>query len=212
MPRGQYLAEAVKDAIWVLRAEGVSEAEIARRLVRPKRMVSKYLQRMGGIRPRPCRGSERCLSLAEREEISRGIARGESARAIGRTLGRSHTTVSREINRCGGRRSYRAHAAERAAWRRARRPRATKLELCPVLRERVIERLGQDHSPQQISGWLGLSYPDNDEMQVSHETIYRALYVQARGSLRSELTRASPNPASEALRPGALKPRTGPRP
>src|SRR5438067_481810 len=189
MPRGHYLAEAVKDAIWVLRAEGVSEAEIARRLVMPKRTVSKYLQRMGGIRPRPCRRSERCLSLAEREEISRGIARGESARAIGRTLGRSHTTVSREINRCGGRGRYRAHAAERAAWGRAKRPRATKLELCSELRELVIGRLEQDHSPQQISGWLRLAYPDNDEMHVSHETIYRALYVQARGSLRRELTR-----------------------
>ncbi len=123
MPRGRYLAEAVKDAIWVVRAEGVSEAEIARRIVMPKRTVSKYLQRMGAIRPRPCRRSERCLSLAEREEISRGIARGESARAIGRTLGRSHTTVSREINCCGGRGRYRAHAAERAAWGRAKRPR-----------------------------------------------------------------------------------------
>jgi len=97
--------------------------------------------------------------------------------------------VSREINRCGGGGRYRAHAAERAAWRRARRPRATKLELCSELRELVIERLGQDHSPQQISGWLRLSYPDNDEMQVSHETMYRALYVQAGGSLRRELTR-----------------------
>src|SRR6476659_1499390 len=148
MPRGHYLAEAVKDAIWVLRAEGVSEAE-----------------------------------------ISRGIARGESARAIGRTLGRSHTTVSREINRCGGRGRYRAHAAERAAWGRAKRPRATKLEVCSELRELVIQRLEQDHSPQQISGWLRLSYPDNDQMQVSHETIYRPRFVQARGSLRRELTR-----------------------
>ena len=189
MPRGRYLAEAVKGAIWVLRAEGVSEAEIARRLVLPKRTVSKYLQRMGGIRPRPCRRSERCLSLAEREEISRGIAGGESARAIGRALGRSHTTVSREINRCGGRGRYRAHAAERAAWGRAKRPRPSKLGLCSELRELVIGRLEQDHSPQQIAGWLRLSYPDNQEMQVSHETIYRALYVQARGSLRRELTR-----------------------
>jgi len=130
MPRGHYLTEAVKDAIWVLRAEGVSEAEISRRLGMPKRTVSKYLQRVGGIRPRSRRRAERCLTLAEREEISRGIARGASARAIGRTLGRSHTTISREISRCGGRGRYRAHAAERAAWSRARRPRATKLALC----------------------------------------------------------------------------------
>src|ERR1700694_1121175 len=151
MPRGHYLTEVVKDAIWEVRAEGLSEAEIGRRLGLPKRTVSKYLERLGGIRPRVRRRPECCLSVAEREEISRGIARGESARAIGRTLGRSHTTISREIDRCGGRRSYRAHAAERAACRRARRLRATKLELCPVLRELVMERLGQDHSPQQIS-------------------------------------------------------------
>jgi IS30 family transposase len=104
MPRGHYLTEAVKDAIWELRAVGGSEAEIGRRLCLPKRTVSKHLERMGGIRPRAGRRPERCLTLGEREEISRGIARGESARAIGRVLGRSHTTVSREINRCGGRR------------------------------------------------------------------------------------------------------------
>ena len=187
MPKGHYLVEAVKDAIWELRAEGVSEAEIARRLVMPKRTVSKYLQRMGGIRSRPRRRAECCLTLVEREEISRGIARGDSARAIGRTLGRSHTTVSREINRCGRRGRYRAHAAEQTAWGRGRRPRPSKLELCSELRELVIERLEQDHSPQQISGWLRLSYPDNDQMQVSHETIYRALYVQARGCCDANL-------------------------
>jgi IS30 family transposase len=189
MPRGHYLVEAVKDAIWVLRAEGVSEAEIGRRIGVPKRTVSKYLERVGGIRPRPRGRAERCLTLAEREEISRGIAGGVSARAIGRALGRSHTTVSREIDRCGGRGRYRAHVADRAAWDRARRPRPLKLDLCHELRELVIERLGEDHSPQQIAGWLRLQYPDNALMQVSHETIYRALYVQARGSLARELTR-----------------------
>src|SRR5437763_14666238 len=189
MPRGHYLTDAVKDAIWVLRAEGGSEAEVGRRLGVPKRTVSKYLERVGGIRPRARRRAECGLTSAEREEIARGVARGESARAIGRVLGRSHTTISREINRCGGRRRYRGHVAERAAWERARRPRATKLELCSELRELVIERLGQDHSPQQISGWLRLAHPDNEQMQISHETIYRALYVQARGSLARELTR-----------------------
>ena len=212
MPRGHYLTEAVKDGIWVLRAEGVSEAEISRRLGMPKRTVSKYLQRMGGVRPRPRRRAECCLTSAEREEISRGIARGESARAIGRVLGRSHTTISREINRCGGRRRYRAHVAERAAWERARRPRATKLEVCPELRELVIERLGQDHSPQQISGWLRLAYPDNEQMQISHETIYRALYVQARGSLARELTRHLRTRRQKRYRPGTLQPRPGPGP
>jgi IS30 family transposase len=189
MPRGHYLAEAVKDAIWELRAEGLSEAEIGRRVGLAKRTVSNHLSRLGGVRPRARRRPERCLTLAEREEISRGIAGGDSDRAIGRRLGRSHTTSWREIERCGGRGRYRAHAAERAAWRRARRPRPRKLELCPELRELVLERLEQDHSPQQISGWLRLRCPDNEEMQVSHETIYRALYVQARGALRRELTR-----------------------
>ena len=188
MPRGLYLAEGVKDEIWVLRAEGVSEAEIGRQLGVPKRTVSKYLQRMGGLRPRPARRPKRCLTVPEREEISRGIARGQSDRAIARALGRSHTTVSREINRCGGRGRYRAHAAERTARHRAKRPQATKLELCPRLRELVFERLRLDHSPQQIAGWLRLEYPDNEGMQVSHETIYRTLYLQARGSLARELT------------------------
>ena len=211
MPRGHYLTETVKDAIWEVRAEGVSEAEISRRLGMPKRTVSKYLQRMGGVRPRARRRAECCLTSAEREEISRGVARGESARAIGRVLGRSHTTISREINRCGGRRRYRAHVAERAAWERARRPRATKLEVCPELRELVIERLGQDHSPQQISGWLRLAHPDNEQMQISHETIYRALLRPGARVACARAHPASTNPASEALRAGTLGPRPGPR-
>ena len=129
------------------------------------------------------------LDLEEREEISRGIARGHSAREIAQALGRSHTTIVREINRCGGRRRYRAHAADREARRRSRRPRPTKLELCPELRRVVEERLCDDHSPEQIAGWLRIVYPDNEAMHVSHETIYRALYVQTRGTLKRELTR-----------------------
>jgi len=189
MPRGYPLSEAVKDGIWGLRAMGLSDREIGRRLGLPLGVVSNHLLRTGGIRPRSRRRPERCLSLEEREEISRGIARGASARAIARALGRSHTTVAREINRCGGRRRYRAHAADREAWHRSRRPRLTKLELCPALRLLIEERLSEDHSPEQIAGWLRLRYPDNEEMHVSHETIYRALYVQARGTLKRELTR-----------------------
>jgi transposase, IS30 family len=189
MPKGHYLTEAVKDAIWELRAEGLSDRELGRRLGLPRGTVSNHLARAGGIRPRAHRRPERCLSFEEREEISRAIARGHSARAIARALRRSHTTIAREIDRCGGRRRYRAHAAEREASRRARRPRPTKLELCPELRRLVAERLCEDHSPQQIAGWLKIEYPDNEEMRVSHETIYRALYVQARGTLKRELTR-----------------------
>jgi IS30 family transposase len=189
MPKGHYLTEAVKDAIWELRAEGPSDRKLGRRLGLPRGTVSNHLARAGGIRPRAHRRPERWLSFEEREEISRAIARGHSARAIARALRRSHTTIAREIDRCGGRRRYRAHAAEREASRRARRPRPTKLELCPELRRLVAERLCEDHSPQQIAGWLKIEYPDNEEMRVSHETIYRALYVQARGTLKRELTR-----------------------
>jgi IS30 family transposase len=189
MPRGYGLSAVTKDAIWELRAQGLSDREIGRRLGLPRGSVSNHLARTGGIRPRAGRRPERCLSCEEREEVSRAIARGQSARAIARALGRSHTTIAREINRCGGRRRYRAHTAEREAWRRSRRPRPTKLELCPELRRVVEERLQEDHSPEQIAGWLRVGYPDNEAMQVSHETIYRALYVQARGTLKRELTR-----------------------
>jgi IS30 family transposase len=189
MPSGYALSEAFKDGIWKLRAQGLSEREIARQLKLGRNTVSHYLRALGGIRPRTRRRAPRCLTVAEREEISRAIARGHSARQIARALGRSHTTVAREINRCGGRGRYRAHAADREAWRRARRPRPTKLELCAELRRVVEERLADDHSPEQIAGWLRLAYPDNAAMQVSHETIYRALYVQARGALKRELTK-----------------------
>jgi IS30 family transposase len=189
MPRGFGLSEATKEAIWKLRAQGLSDREVGRRLGLARGSVSNHLARTGGIRPRARRRPERCLSFEEREEISRAIAGGQSARAIARALGRSHTTIAREIDRCGGRRRYRAHAAEREAWRRSRRPRATKLELCPALRRVVEERLAENHSPEQIAGWLRVRYPDNEAMQVSHETIYRALYVQARGTLKRELTR-----------------------
>jgi transposase, IS30 family len=188
MPKGHALSEATKEAIWELRARGLSEREITRRLGLGLNTVSHHLRALGGIRPRPRRRPERCLNLDEREEISRGIARGHSARVIARALGRSHTTIAREIERCGGRARYRAHAADREAWARARRPRPTKLELCPELRRAVEEHLADDFSPEQIAGWLRLAYPDNEAMQVSHETIYRALYVQARGGLKRELT------------------------
>ncbi len=189
MPGGYGLSKATKDGIWELRAEGLSDREIGRRLGLPRGSVSNHLARTGGIRPRARRRPQRCLSFEEREEISRAIARGHSARAIARALRRSHTTITREISRCGGRRRYRAHTADREAWHRSRRPRPTKLELSPELRRVIAERLEDDHSPEQIAGWLRIRYPDNEAMQVSHETIYRALYVQARGALRRELTR-----------------------
>ena len=183
------LSQAEQDRVWEARASGLSEAEVARRVGLSARRVARFLAGNGGIRPRCARRrAARCLGVAEREEISRGIARGESDRQIARALGRAHTTIAREIGRCGGRYRYRAHFADEEAWLRARRPKQTKLERCPELARVVAERLCLDHSPQQIASWLRLQYPDNEQMHVSHEAIYRSLYVQARGTLKRELT------------------------
>jgi len=129
------------------------------------------------------------LSLAEREEISRGVAAGESLRAIATRLGRAPSTVSREVTANGGARRYRAVVADRAALKRARRPKPAKLAIHPELCALVESKLELRWSPQQISGWLSQTYPDRPEMQVSHETIYLSLFVQSRGALRKELTR-----------------------
>jgi transposase, IS30 family len=128
------------------------------------------------------------LSLVEREQISRGLAAGQSLRAIARQLGRSASTISREVNANGGPRRYRALAAERRAIRCAKRPRAGKLELSQRLRAEVQAGLLQRWSPQQISARLLVSFPDDPEMRISHETIYQAVYVQSRGELRRQLT------------------------
>jgi IS30 family transposase len=151
--------------------------------------VRAYLLRCGGIRPEPRRRAPGRLSLVEREEISRGLAAGESIRAIAVALGRSPSTVSREVSRNGGVRRYRAARADQAAWARATRPKACKLAGNPALRAIVEEKLARRWSPEQIAGWLQLTYPKSPEMQVSHESIYRTLYVQSRGALNRELTR-----------------------
>ena len=143
----------------------------------------------GGVRPAVRRRSIRQLSLVEREEISRGVAAGESLRVIGRRLGRAPSTISRELARNGGRRRYRAHRADRAAWQRARRPQGCKLASNEALRGVVEELLADRWSPQQIAGWLAHTYPGDEEMRVSHETIYLTLFIQARGGLKRELTR-----------------------
>jgi IS30 family transposase len=127
--------------------------------------------------------------MAEREEISRGMAAGHSYRRIATDLGRAPSSVSREIARNGGPKRYRAQAADVAAYRRARRPKPSKLVLVPRLRAVVEDRLAHRWSPEQIAAWLGRTYPDDPEMRVSHETIYLRLFVQTRGALRRELTR-----------------------
>jgi len=127
------------------------------------------------------------LSAAEREEISRGVAAGESARRIAARLGRAVSTITRELGRNGGRRGYRAADADRQAWERAQRPQQCKLACNRVLAGVVATKLEQDWSPQQVAGWLKLEYPEDETMRVSHETIYLTLFVQARGALKREL-------------------------
>src|SRR4249920_3319968 len=151
--------------------------------------VQRLLVKTGGLMPRTMPQSALRLSLSEREEISRGLLAGETCRRIAARLGRSPSTVSREVSAGGRRDRYRAWRAEERARRRVRRPKAAKLASSPRLRAEVERWLALRWSPQQIAARLVLAYPDDLEMRVSHETIYRSLFVQGRGALRKELTR-----------------------
>jgi IS30 family transposase len=181
------LSEREQERVWELWGAGVSWRAVGRKLGVRHEYVRRYVTSTGGVKPVPRRRSERCLSELEREEISRGLARGDSFRVIAAAIGRSHTTVSREVRPNGGRERYRAHDAEQAAWGRARRPKRSKLAINSPLREVVEEKLELDWAPEQISAWLGRAYRDDPGMQVSHETIYLSLFVQSRGALRHEL-------------------------
>lgn len=161
---------------------------IGRQLNRTPSRIFVYLKRHGGIQPaRRCRRAN-ALSLCEREEISRGLASGLSLRAIAAGLGRSPSTVSREVKSNGGQCSYRATAADGAAWRKALRPKVCLLVKNPDLSRLVSDKLEQRWSPAQVAGWLRRSFPEDGAMQVSHETIYKSLYLQTRGALRQELS------------------------
>ena len=184
----QRLSPADIDEIWTRLRSGHSVKPTARALGLPTSTVRTYLIRCGGIRPDPRHRAAGRLSVEEREEISRGLAAGLSLRAIAAGLGRSASTVSREVAGNGGRRRYRATVADQAAWARSTRPKACKLATNPVLAGIVTEKLQRRWSPQQIAGWLKLTYPDDPGMHVSHESIYRTLFVQSRGALRKELT------------------------
>ena len=175
--------------VWDRRQAGESNRSIGRRLGRSAGSIRAFVEASGGVRPAVRRRSIRQLSLVEREEISRGVAAGESLRVIGRRLGRAPSTICRELARNGGRGRYRAHRADRAAWQRARRPQGCKLASNQALRAIVEELLADRWSPQQIAGWLARTYPDDEEMRVSHETIYLTLFIQARGGLKRELTK-----------------------
>jgi IS30 family transposase len=184
----QRLSAETINEIWVRLRAGNSVRPTSRQLGLPSSTVRAYLARCGGIRPDPRRRTLGHLTLAEREEISRGLAAGKTLRAIAAVLGRAPSTVSREVATNGGRRGYRAVRSDKAAWRRAERPKACKLATNPALRAIVEEKLTRRWSPQQIAGWLRVTFPDDPQMHVSHESIYRTLYVQSRGALRRELT------------------------
>lgn len=167
--------------------DGASLEEVATELSCSVRTVRR-LRSEWALRLRRLEHSGLRLSFAEREQISRGLAAGKSLRQISRELSRAPSTVSREVSRCGGRARYRALAAERAACERLRRPKQAKLSRSPRLREEVEAGLAQRWSPEQISARLRRVHPADPEMQISHETIYRSLYVQSRGELRRQLT------------------------
>ncbi|WP_460606183.1 IS30 family transposase [Jatrophihabitans fulvus] len=176
------------DEVWLRWRSGQAVKVLSRQMRVSPSTVRALLQRTGGIRPVPRRRSQLRLTMLEREEISRGLAAGWSVRAIAAGLQRSPSTVSREVLANGGRDGYRAAAADAAAWARAVRPKPSKLASRVALTDLVTEKLEADWSPQQIAGWLKLEFTNDPEMQVSHESIYRSLFVQSRGSLRKELT------------------------
>jgi transposase, IS30 family len=173
--------------VWAGWARGASVAGLARALGVSATAVRKVLRRRGGLRPPVRRRAARVLRSEEREEISRALAAGTSLRGIARQLGRAPSTISREVRRAGGRRVYRARRADVAAWQRAARPKPCRLAVSAPLRTSVAAKLRRRWSPAQIAAWLKQTYPDTPAMHVSHETIYRTLFVQSRGALKREL-------------------------
>ncbi len=166
--------------------EGESVSDIGRALERLPGTIHAVVRRRGGVVPRQrCRRTS-ALSVIEREQISRRLAAGVSVRSIARELTRAASTISREITRNGGREAYRAQAAEERSERVACRPRARKLSRNTVLRDLVETKLKENWSPQQISRWLVVTYPDDESLRVSYQTIYLTLFVQARGARKRE--------------------------
>lgn len=182
-----YYTETDKALMWERWRKGESLGSIARHFGRHHSAIRGILARTGGIRP-PQRTRSFCaLTMTEREEISRSVAAGESVRSIAQNLSRAPSTISREINRNGGRMDYRASEAEQAAWDRAVRPKTCRLVQNPALARIVAAKLKKLWAPFQIAGWLKATYPNDENYRVSHETIYRTLFIQTRGALKKEL-------------------------
>ena len=182
-----YFSAEQRADIWDRWQRGESMSAIGRLFERESSSIYPLLQRSGGIRPPQRTRARLALTLSEREEISRGVARHLSLRSIARRLKRPPSTISRELTRNGGYEDYRASAADQATWDRAHRPKPCKLARHPSLAKVVAAKLKQHWSPQQIAGWLKRVSPDKEHARVSHETIYRSLYIQARGVLKKEL-------------------------
>ncbi len=182
-----YYTESDKALMWDRWQKGESLNSIAKLFDRHHSAIQGVFARTGGIRPATRRRSHIALTLSEREEISRGVVSGQSIRCIAVLLARAPSTVSREIRRNGGRRCYRASQADQAAWDRAHRPKTCKLVENRALALIVAEKLRLQWAPEQIAGWLKYTYPDDENDQVSHETIYKSLFIQARGALKKEL-------------------------
>ncbi len=179
--------DEIKSYIWDRYQQGDALKAIGRSTDRSSSSIHGLLSRTGGIRPRERKRSSQALSLEEREEISRGLVCGLSIRAIAVQLERAPSTVSREVKRNGGACSYRATSADQHAWDRSERPKVCKLVQNRPLCRKVEMKLRRKWSPEQIAGWLKFEYPGDECNQVSHETIYRSLFIQARGAFKKEL-------------------------
>jgi len=182
-----YFTGKQKAEIWDRWQRGETMSSIGRLFDRGSSSIYPLLARTGGIRPPERKRSRFALTLVEREEVSRSLRAGLSLRSIARQLLRAPSTISREVRRNGDRRTYRAASADQAAWDRARRPRSCKLAHRPALCHTISAKLERKWSPQQIAGWLKRKHPDDEGARVSHETIYRSLFIQARGVLKKEL-------------------------
>src|SRR5262245_21509979 len=182
-----YYSASQRALMWERWHKGETLHQIAALFDRHHSSIQRILAETGGIRPAQRQRSSLALTLSEREEISRGVVAGGSIRSIAASLGRAASTVSRELRRNGGARDYRASRADQAAWARACRPKLCKLVQNRALAQLVASKLCLEWSPEQIAGWLKRTYPNDQTYQVSHETIYRSLFIQARGALKKEL-------------------------
>ena len=189
-----FYTDQQKSEMWDRWQRGESLSSIGRRFDRASSSIFPHLALTGGIRPPVRKRSRLALSLEEREEISRGLAVDRSLRSIARDLRRSPSTISREVGRNGGRKAYRTAQSDQRAWDCARRPKACKLSFNEALCRFIARKLRSKWSPQQIAGWLIRRHPNEEQERVSHETIYRSLYVQTRGVLRKELQQCLRSP------------------